>query len=232
MTAPRRTFTGALGVKPCDCGQFSVGNPTDMTWSPIPCGATTKRTFAPGHDARLKGYLIRSATAGVTVRRTVDGVHTDKTAFEWADIYGFGYLVRQGAGLALGKAMAKSSAKAAKIQPAPKAERTVAEILEQANSLKDLSREDEQTVRDALGTFIDDPAEAELEAYATTVHVHDVMDRVAEELAAVEDDVIEAVLPTVAKVGRHQYEGELINGEFHYNDRKGNPQVAKKFTLV
>lgn len=37
---------------PCLCGQFGVGNVTTG------CNARTRRTYAPGHDARLAGLLI------------------------------------------------------------------------------------------------------------------------------------------------------------------------------
>lgn len=56
----------AKAVKPlvaCKCNTERVGG-TDE--SPVfgPCGAQTKRDFAPGHDARLKGLLIRLYVAG------------------------------------------------------------------------------------------------------------------------------------------------------------------------
>lgn len=58
------------------------------------CVATTKRTFAPGHDARLKGYLIRAGIEGHTVRVGASGEERDAQAV--ADQFGFGYMVAEG----------------------------------------------------------------------------------------------------------------------------------------
>lgn len=57
------------------------------------CNATTKRTFAPGHDARLKGFLIRNGAEGNLVRVGED-VNTSAQAV--ADQFGFGYMVAEG----------------------------------------------------------------------------------------------------------------------------------------
>lgn len=56
----------AKAAKPlvaCKCNTERVGGTDD---APIfgPCGAQTKRDFAPGHDARLKGLLIRLHVLG------------------------------------------------------------------------------------------------------------------------------------------------------------------------
>ncbi|QJD54051.1 hypothetical protein SEA_GALACTICA_104 [Streptomyces phage Galactica] len=58
------------------------------------CVATTRRTFAPGHDARLKGFLIRAGIAGHTVRLGADGEERDAQAV--ANQFGFGYMVAEG----------------------------------------------------------------------------------------------------------------------------------------
>jgi hypothetical protein len=54
--APKAKTVKAL--VPCKCHTTQVG---DVNGTPQfgPCGAETKRDFAPGHDARLKGLLIR-----------------------------------------------------------------------------------------------------------------------------------------------------------------------------
>lgn len=59
------------------------------------CQRTTKRTFAPGHDAQLKGRLIRAAVAGSEVAWAAD----PKTAVSVAEVagsHGFGHQVRDG----------------------------------------------------------------------------------------------------------------------------------------
>jgi hypothetical protein len=58
------------------------------------CTATTRRTFAPGHDARLKGFLIRAGIAGHTVRVGDDDAARDAQAV--ANQFGFGYMVAEG----------------------------------------------------------------------------------------------------------------------------------------
>ena len=57
------------------------------------CQASTKRTFAPGHDARLKGFLIRAGIEGHTIRV---GADESRTAQQVADQFGFGYMVAEG----------------------------------------------------------------------------------------------------------------------------------------
>ena len=57
------------GVNVCRC----VVELDDQTGAPAgvtlvgPCGRTTGRDFAPGHDARTKGTLVRAALAGATL---------------------------------------------------------------------------------------------------------------------------------------------------------------------
>lgn len=41
---------------PCQCGLIKLA---DGTVKPGKCEATTRKTFAQGHDARLKGYLLK-----------------------------------------------------------------------------------------------------------------------------------------------------------------------------
>lgn len=58
--------TGLNGKVPCACQQArdaETGKPLVEV-----CGRDTQRTFAPGHDARLKGALIRHGLAGRKVR--------------------------------------------------------------------------------------------------------------------------------------------------------------------
>lgn len=69
------------------------------------CTATTGRTFAPGHDARLKGFLIRAGAEGLMVRLG-DDVNTSAQAV--ADAFGFGHMVREGIERAAKKAFAKT----------------------------------------------------------------------------------------------------------------------------
>lgn len=112
MTATRRNAANTVSAAhDCECGRFTVLNP-DGTRTPVPCGQTTKRLFAPGHDARLKGFLIRAQVAGAKVERLgAVGATEVKDALNWADYFGFGYQVRAGVALAGTKAKAKKAPK-------------------------------------------------------------------------------------------------------------------------
>jgi hypothetical protein len=82
----------AKAVKPCTCSKVVARTETGELVS-TGCQATTKRTFAPGHDARLKGFLIRAGIAGHDVKV---GDDAPRTAQQVADQFGFGYMVAEG----------------------------------------------------------------------------------------------------------------------------------------
>jgi len=54
----------AKSIRECACGNYADA----VTGERIACNAETTRTFAPGHDAKLKGFLIRTGIAGHEVR--------------------------------------------------------------------------------------------------------------------------------------------------------------------
>lgn len=90
-------------LTPCECSKFSafVNFRTGIDGDPIwdeelttGCGGRlTKRTFAPGHDAKLKGFLIRVGASGHEV---TDDQGITCTAEAMAGRYGFAHMVRQG----------------------------------------------------------------------------------------------------------------------------------------
>jgi len=82
----------AATLAPCSCSLFAAVA-ADGTTTRTGCTATTRRTFAPGHDARLKGFLIRAGKAGHLVA-TPEG--TQEFPAKVADRFGFGYMVREG----------------------------------------------------------------------------------------------------------------------------------------
>lgn len=101
-TAPK------TAVKPCTCSLVvAFDNETDAVYT-TGCTATTKRQFAPGHDARLKGFLIRAGRENRMVR-VGDDVNTSAQAV--ADQFGFGYMVREGIARKTAKKAAKPQAK-------------------------------------------------------------------------------------------------------------------------
>lgn len=85
----------AANLAPCACSLVvaidAAGRETRTG-----CTATTRRTFAPGHDARLKGFLIRAGRENLHVREVGQGVAHETTAARFAERYGFGHMVREG----------------------------------------------------------------------------------------------------------------------------------------
>lgn len=94
----------AKTLAPCQCSQFVAYNTERDVEYTTSCNAQTARTFAPGHDARLKGNLIRWAVLGYEIR--VGGV--TKSAEGWAEGFGFGYMVAAGIKRSADRAAAKA----------------------------------------------------------------------------------------------------------------------------
>lgn len=78
----------------CACSGFQAVDASGTQVTTTKCAATTRRTFAPGHDARLKGFLIRAGRLGHLVRTPEGG--DDLTATKVADRFGFAQMVRDG----------------------------------------------------------------------------------------------------------------------------------------
>jgi hypothetical protein len=98
------------GVTLCACNNFTFVNFGDDEKAPQ-CRMGTKRTFAPGHDAKLKGELIRRGIAGDLVRlASGELVSPESVAYQ----FGFGHLVTEGIRRGIEKAQAKAEKKAAK----------------------------------------------------------------------------------------------------------------------
>ena len=94
----------ARDIKPCACGNFAVAE----TGERLHCGGETLRTFAPGHDARLKGFLIRAGRQGQTVK--VLGEDEPISPLAAANRYGFGHMVAEGIARPVRKKAAKKTA--------------------------------------------------------------------------------------------------------------------------
>lgn len=108
-TAAAQTTAPAADVKFCACAGITFVA-TDGTERRLgACRAATTRTFAPGHDARLKGVLIRAGYQGEQVR-TANGELLDVTGY--AARHGFARLVREGIARAYDRAEAAAARKA------------------------------------------------------------------------------------------------------------------------
>ena len=100
------------------------------------CRATTQRTFAPGHDARLKGFLIRAGADNMTVTFEGSGINLDPVGL--ANSFGFAHMVADGIAAAKKRVFAtalrgatakpKAKAKKAKVIPAPRTEKVACKV--------------------------------------------------------------------------------------------------------
>lgn len=79
--------SGLNGKVPCAC-QLAVDAATGKPLVPA-CGRDTWKTFAPGHDARLKGALIRHGLLGGKVMVRGAGDETEYSATDAAGAWGF-----------------------------------------------------------------------------------------------------------------------------------------------
>lgn len=82
------------GRHACACSGFKAVDAAGNVVATTGCTASTKRTFAPGHDARMKGFLIRAGREGNLVRTPEGG--DDLPAAKVADRFGFAHMVRDG----------------------------------------------------------------------------------------------------------------------------------------
>lgn len=145
----------AAAAVPCACQQFDAvireitdeaGNMVDVELDSTGCTETTRRTFAPGHDAKLKGYLIRWEVAGYDIRQITGGVAVTRSAVDHAAQFGFAIQVANGVRINTEKAEArkaaadrKHEAKAIKTGQATKPAPTVEKVADEDQALKPLN---------------------------------------------------------------------------------------------
>jgi len=85
-------------IRPCQCSNYADAE----TGARLVCNRTTLRDFAPGHDARLKGFLIKVGAQGHKV--TVIDFAEDMDAVTAASFYQFAHMVASGIERAKAKA--------------------------------------------------------------------------------------------------------------------------------
>lgn len=243
MTKALDTNADATGATPCECSKYEAFIAEQHTEENLAsgnydvfstgCAATTKREFAPGHDAKLKSFLILHGSQGHEIRFGI----TSDTAEGFAKRYTFGYMILEGIEKAKGKLAAKAERLAAKAAKPAKAERKLAEAAK---------------VVAPTPTQIADVVAAEEAAHAQAE-----ADKVAQREASADwDDAPKATEPVIleddaqmntlareardagkvkAKVGRWEHEG-FVNedGSFTYAKRSGGTKTAPagKFTLI
>lgn len=93
--AVEKTVKAKAVATPCACSLYTGTDGKGEALSTY-CEAVTVRTFGPGHDAKLKSLLIKTAIAGEDVIKIVDGRETEMSPVHAAEEYGFRDLVEKG----------------------------------------------------------------------------------------------------------------------------------------
>ena len=116
----------ATEATPCECSKYDALILEQLTETALEngdydifttnCTSTTRNLFAPGHDAKLKSFLIQHGAAGHEIRRNEGGVATSAEALKHADRYEFGHMVRAGIAKAAEKAKAKAEREKARAE--------------------------------------------------------------------------------------------------------------------
>lgn len=212
------TATEAATAKTaCACSEFEAFDGDQLTEANLEtgdydswttgCAAETNKTFAPGHDAKLKSALIRWGSQGLDITRLQGGVRVSGDVETWAAKFDFGYMVLAG----LAKAKERAEARAAR--EAAKAERKAAKGKPAERKLAEAAK----VVAKPL---------AEIVADEEAKHV-------AEQVASRPEPEWDDAPVVKAKVGRWEYEGTVEGDEFVYADRKsGEAKRTKKFKLA
>lgn len=118
----------------CACHAFEIeswkgdvppdGDPGDyVKYEGTGCTQMTHRTYAPGHDAKLKSLLIKAGSAGLEVVFHGGGVNSHASAEKFAESLGFGHQVLAGIERAKAKQAEKKAAKKS-AKPTAKAPRS------------------------------------------------------------------------------------------------------------
>lgn len=259
MTKNLGTEADATGATPCECSKYEAFIAEQHTEENLAsgnydtfstgCVATTKREFAPGHDAKLKSFLILHGSQGHEIRFGV----TIATAENFAKGYTFGYMILDGIAKAKEKLAAKAEREAAKAakKAAPKAEtHTVTQV--PGASLAEIVAAEEAAHAEAVAKAqpepewddIVAPPEASAEHMALTAHDEAKVAEASQPLTLEDDEAMnehahqarEAAGLVKAKVGRWTYEGYVSeeDGSFTYAKTSGGTKTVKqgKYSLI
>lgn len=247
MTKNLDTTADATGATACECSKYEAVIGEQLTDENLAsgnyetfstgCAATTKREFAPGHDAKLKSFLITHGAQGHDIKFGI----TLGTAEQFAKQYTFGYMITDGIAKAKAKLDAKAeraAAKAAK-KTAPKAERKLAEAAGVVAPAKvaDVVAAEEAAHAEAEAAKVaereasqewDDAPKVAVADQPLTLEDNEAMNAHAQ-------DAREAAGLVKAKVGRWEHEGYVNeDGSFSYRNKGGDLKQAKKgkYTLI
>ncbi|AZS06750.1 hypothetical protein HOU95_gp057 [Streptomyces phage Hiyaa] len=223
---------------PCECSRYDAV-PGDLSEKQIAdgdypiwntgCTATTKREFAPGHDAKLKSALIAWGAIDADVRR---GIEHD-SAQGWAKRYTFGYMITEGIEKAKAKLAAKAEREAArKAKKDAKGKPAERKLAEGAGVVKlaDVVADEEAAHAEAEARKV---AEREQSAEWDDAPATPILeDEAAMNTRAREERERDEVQ---AKIGRWTYKGIVSeDGTFSYRTPKGELKTASegKYKLV
>lgn len=244
MTKNLDTSADATGATACKCSLYEAQIGAQLTDENLAngnydtfstgCQATTKREFAPGHDAKLKSFLIEHGALDHEIKFGI----TIMTAEDAAKSYTFGYMIVEGIEKAKAKLAAKAdraAAKAAK-KTAPKAERKLAEsagivkvadIVAAEEQAHELAEAKKVADRENSAEWDDAPQ------VATVTEPVILEDEGA--MNAHAQEAREAAGLVKAKVGRWEHEGYVNeDGSFTYAKRSGGTKTvaAGKYSLI
>lgn len=97
MTAPNS------GNRPCACGSYSIlvklsETPTESVWQrqTTDCTSTTQSTYAQGHDAKLRRFLVQAGINGHQIHRTDGNIVVIKDVMKVAAELGWDSAVHEG----------------------------------------------------------------------------------------------------------------------------------------
>lgn len=220
-------------VVKCECSNYEAFVPEQLTEDNVAsgdydifstgCTSDTKRLFAPGHDAKLKSFLIKQHLAGNEIRRNEGGMAISTDAVTASDRYEFGHLVVAGITKGEAAAEAKASRKAAIATKRAEAKAiskagAAAVAAVKTPTLAQVVADEEAAYAEASAARIrEQQAEADWENEAT--HAREERER----------DLVKA------KVGRWEYPGYVDEDKkFHYRN-KGNLLLtapAGTYTLI
>lgn len=226
------TTADATGATACECSKYEAQISEQHTDENLAsgnydtfstgCQATTKREFAPGHDAKLKSFLIEHGAQDHLIKFGI----TSGTAEDFAKQYTFGYMILEGIEKAKGKLAAKAEREAARAaKKAAKGKPAERKLAESAGVVK---------VADIVAAEEAAHAEAEAKKVAEREQSADwddapktapiLEDEAAMNAAAREERERDLV---TAKVGRWEYQGHVgEDGVFVYRNKDGELKQA------
>lgn len=122
----------------CECSKYTAAVAADIEdniesgdWEEFTtgCDKQTPRTFAPGHDAKLKSFLIRYSGGEYEITRADGGMSSTADAETHAAKYEFGHMVIAGIARKAEKEQAKADKKAAKAERKATKTKPLAEVV-------------------------------------------------------------------------------------------------------